>query len=68
MKPDDFFGINDDFLGFILLTELLFPDDEEGVFECYHCGREIKGNEKVVWIDKKKKIFKCLDCGKELRL
>ncbi|MFC1514932.1 hypothetical protein ACFL5X_03425 [Candidatus Omnitrophota bacterium] len=57
-----------DFLEFMIMYELLFPDDEDEVFECYHCGREIKGNEKVEWIDKKKKMFKCPECKQKIEL
>jgi len=48
--------------------ELLFPEEEDRTVECPYCGRLIRGDEEVEWIDKKKKIFKCPDCGKKLKI
>ena len=56
------------FWDFAIFYELMFPDDEDRKIECEHCGRVIKGNEKVGWIDKEKGIFKCPNCGEELKL
>jgi DNA-directed RNA polymerase subunit RPC12/RpoP len=59
---------DDDFFDFMVLYELLFPDDEDKTFRCLYCGREIKGSEKVEWIDKDKKFFKCPDCDEQLKI
>jgi len=55
------------FWEFAILYELLFPDDEDREIECSSCGRVIKGNEEVGWVDKNKSIFKCPECGKKFR-
>jgi len=57
---------DDEFWGFAILYELLFPDDEGREVECSSCGRVIKGNEEVGWADKNKGIFKCPECGEEI--
>lgn len=60
--------INQDFWDFVMTGgyELLFPDDEGKQLECQFCGRVIKGDEKVEWVDKLKGILKCPDCGEQL--
>jgi len=55
-----------DFWNDALEYEMLFGNEDENV-ECLHCGRKIKGNEKVIWIDKKSKIFQCPGCNKEIK-
>jgi NAD-dependent SIR2 family protein deacetylase len=52
----------------MVFYELLFSDDEDRTVECDNCGRVIKGNEKVEWIDRDKQIFKCPDCKQEIKL
>ena len=47
------------FWEFAILYELLFPDDEDREIQCSSCGRVIKGNEEVGWVDEKKNILKC---------
>lgn len=59
---------DDGFWEFAILYELLFPDDEDREIECSSCGRVIKGNEEVGWVDKKKDIFKCPGCGENLKV
>lgn len=59
---------DDGFFDFMVLYELLFPDDEDKTFKCLYCGRVINGSEEVEWVDKDEKIFKCPDCGKQLRI
>ena len=56
-----------DFWDDALEYETLFGDEDESV-ECPHCGRELKGNEKVAWIDKKNRIFQCPGCNKEIKI
>lgn len=51
----------DGFWEFVILYELLFPDDEDREIKCSSCSRVIKGNEEVGWVDKKKGIFKCAE-------
>lgn len=46
----------------------LFPDEEFKNFECPHCGRMIKGDEEVEWLDKGQGVFRCPECGGELEL
>lgn len=36
-----------DFFDFMVFYELMFPDEPDKTIECPHCGRVIKGNEKV---------------------
>lgn len=48
--------------------DLLFPDDEEGTFDCPFCGQVIQGSQKVQWIDKNEKKFKCPACGQTLEI
>jgi len=55
------------FWDFAIFYELMFPDDEDREIECEFCGRVIKGNEKVGWVDKEKGIFKCPECGAKLK-
>lgn len=57
-----------DFFDFMMLYELLFPEEEDRTYECPYCKRVIQGNEKVEWIDKKNKIFKCPECGEKLEI
>jgi predicted RNA-binding Zn-ribbon protein involved in translation (DUF1610 family) len=57
-----------DFFEFMILHELLFPEEEDREYKCPYCGRVIRGSEKVEWIDKKRGIFKCPDCGKKLNI
>jgi predicted RNA-binding Zn-ribbon protein involved in translation (DUF1610 family) len=59
---------NDDFFDFMIFWELMFPEEEEKTFECPSCDREIKGSDKVPWVDKKSQIFKCPDCEVLLKL
>ena len=56
-----------DFWDDALEYEMLFGDEDESV-KCPHCGRELKGNEKVAWIDKKNRIFQCPGCNKEIKI
>lgn len=56
-----------DFWNDALEYEMLFGDEGESI-KCHHCGREIKGNEKVIWIDKKNRIFQCPGCSKEIKI
>lgn len=51
----------DDFFNFMIFNELMFPDDEGREIKCPHCGRVIKGSEKVAWVEKGK-VFKCPEC------
>lgn len=55
-----------DFFGFMLLNEILFPDDEDRTVECPSCHYNIKGDTKVGWVNKSARIFKCPKCGEEI--
>lgn len=57
----------DEFFNFMVLYELLFPDDENKEVTCPHCGRVVKGSEKVKWVTQGK-IFKCPDCEEEVEI
>jgi predicted RNA-binding Zn-ribbon protein involved in translation (DUF1610 family) len=57
----------DDFFDFMIFYELMFPDDEDREIKCPHCGRVIKGSEKVGWVEKGK-IFKCPECEEEVNV
>lgn len=59
--------MTDDFFDFMVFWELMFPEDENRTVECPHCSRIIKGNEKVVWVEKNK-IFKCPECSNEITI
>lgn len=57
-----------DFWDFAAFWDFFNSFDEQAEFECHHCGRVIKGDEKVLWIDKKQKIFKCSECNEEIKI
>ena len=57
----------DDFFDFMVFYELMFPDDEDREITCPHCGRVIKGSEKVRWIEKGR-LFECPDCKEEIEI
>jgi DNA-directed RNA polymerase subunit RPC12/RpoP len=57
---------SDEFFDFTVFWEFFNPFDEGDEYKCSHCGRIIKGNEKVQWVDKKNKIFKCPGCDNEI--
>lgn len=58
----------DDFFGFMLFNEILFPDDEDRTIECPFCHYIIEGNVKLGWVDKKAQIFKCPKCNKDIKI
>ena len=58
----------DEFFDFIVFYELMFPDDPDKTVECSSCGRVIKGNEEVGWLNKEKTTFKCPGCGEEIEI
>lgn len=57
-----------DFFDFMVFYELMFPDQPDKTIECPHCGRVIKGDEKVAWVDKTNGILKCPDCDEEIKI
>lgn len=59
---------DDDFLDFVAFWEFFNPFNGNEEYECPYCRRVIKGNDKVIWVDKKKKIFKCPDCNEEIKI
>jgi len=59
---------SDDLFDFMIFYELMFPDDPDKTIICPSCGRVIKGNEEVGWIDKEKTTFKCPDCDEEIEI
>ena len=59
---------NEDFFDFIVLYELMFPDEPDKIIECPYCGEVIKGDAKVVCVDKIRRIFKCPNCDEEIEI
>ena len=59
---------SDEFLDFTAFWEFFNPFDKEDECKCPNCGKLIKGNEKVQWVDRKNKILKCPDCDSEINI
>ena len=60
----------DEFVNSIMNGEfdILFPQDGNKEFLCFHCGVTIYGYEVVEWVNKSNGIFSCNNCGEAMEL